>query len=204
MLMDEYQDPIAASKQEAQVDFFNRNYKPGNILDIGCGSGTQFEWFPVTHAIEPNPARMKKAEARDNVIVMQGWAENLPYQDMFFDTVTWHSGFYFARSRLEALSEINRVLKIKGSFIFEITTWTTFPIIDTVDEESFIHYIRNCGFEILERRKSPYSTGWQHEVMFAVEKTRDFNWRYFCMPHVPGKIRNFLEERDWYMTPEDK
>lgn len=180
-------------------EFVGRNLVFGPILDIGCGKGDTFDVLPITHAVEPNCGRMKVAKERGKgrVSVMRGWLEFLPFKNEMFSSVLSWGTFTYARSPIEALIEVNRVLRKQGVFIFDVVTKTNLPICFAVEIESFIRYVQLFGFTLLERREF---AGPDVRVALTVRKDREFEPERFLIPQVVGgEINNFLYRRDWFL-----
>ena len=207
VLKDEYEDSIqntniyedSLSGADILYDFFKRNFKPGEVLDLGCGSGDIFEQLPeITYAIEPNPKRFEQAKqkTKEKVVLMQSWCENTRFLDSEFSTVLTWGCFCFVRSPMEALIEINRILEISGIFILDVNRSSPFAIVQTVDISSFIRWVSLFGFELVEKRsiESDFS---QDRVALAFCKIENFNYRNFLMPQCVGTINNYLPKRDW-------
>ncbi len=103
--------------------------KGAKILDIGFGNGALIKKLSKTldakfYGIDISEDMVNKAkrENRDEVntnkvILQQGEAENLPYNDDFFDTVYTVNTVYFWENADKVLDEIRRVLKDGGNFI---------------------------------------------------------------------------------------
>ena len=182
--------------------FVERNIRNGRILEIGCGSGNLFGVFPITHAIEPNYQRYLRAvqNSKGKVIVKRGWIEAIPFRSNYFDTVLCLGTFCFIRSEDEALIEVNRVLKKHGVFIFDVVEETTLPLAKTTNAKCFVNRLKLFGFEVIEFRRYYSEIENSKKVYLAVEKCRNFDYRYLKLPQlVGGEIKNFLKERDWWL-----
>ena len=93
-----------------------------SLLDIGCG--TAFKLIPIcvylnlVVGLEPNYELLKKAQINmqqqqiENVLLVNGRAENLPFPNSYFDIVT-------AMLAPHNAEEIHRVLKPEGVAIVE-------------------------------------------------------------------------------------
>jgi ubiquinone/menaquinone biosynthesis C-methylase UbiE len=99
----------------------------GNILEIGFGTGVNLPCYPsavsLVTAIDPNPGMVPFARSyASNGNVMVRWsiasAERLPFADMMFDTVVSTWALCSIPQVSLALSEIYRVLKPNGRFLF--------------------------------------------------------------------------------------
>jgi len=91
----------------------------GNLLDIGCGNGQylnvirQFGWN--TYGIEPSESAVNIARSI-GLDVKRGTAENIQYEDNFFDVVRIWNVLEHTIFPRRALSEAARVLK-KGAYL---------------------------------------------------------------------------------------
>ena len=99
----------------------------GNVLEIGCGAGANFELYGdgVTGvvAIEPDPFMLKRASARaaelgGRIQVREESAEQLPFGDASFDTVVSTWNMCSVPDFRRALTEVRRVLKPEGEYRF--------------------------------------------------------------------------------------
>lgn len=179
-------------------EFFERNYQPGSVLDVGCGKGDTFLEFPITHALEPNPGRLKRAKEKGKVIVRRGWLENIPFKDKQFSTALCWGTMCYARSVKEAMVEISRVLRVGGIFIFDVVVKTNLPIAYGVEINSFLRHVLLYGFTLMEQREF---IGPDTRVAIALRKDEDFDFRRLLMPQmVGGKINNYLPRRDWFLS----
>jgi len=198
-----YNDNLSGDKllRDLVANHKNKDLMP--LIDIGCGSGTLFGEFYITHAIEPNLKRYTKARERGEehgVEVKQGYMENIPFENNFFKCVVNWGTFCFVRSTIESLAEVNRVLKNQGIFIFDVVLHTTLPIAQTVEENSFINYLNTCGFSLLKRQQ--FGPKYHRRLGLVVEKVAPFSHKSFLLPQMTGKhlvVNNYLESRDWYL-----
>ena len=99
----------------------------GKVLEIGFGTGINLPCYPPTiqqlTVIEPNPGMNRRAEKRINqnritIDWHRGTAEHLPFADETFDSVVSTFTLCSVRQVNQALSEIYRVLKPEGQFLF--------------------------------------------------------------------------------------
>jgi ubiquinone/menaquinone biosynthesis C-methylase UbiE len=99
----------------------------GDILEIGAGTGANFEYYPdaarVT-ALEPDPFMLKKAETklaalgRTNINLQLLPAERLPFDDASFDAVISTLVLCTVDDVPRALAEMRRVLRPGGELRF--------------------------------------------------------------------------------------
>ncbi|MDC3263467.1 class I SAM-dependent methyltransferase [Pelagibacterales bacterium] len=98
----------------------------GRVLEIGIGSGLNFKYYnniSEVFAVEPDGILLEKAKVRaqqNNISlnIQQISAEQLPFEDDFFDTVISTYTMCSIANLSLALNEIKRVLKKEGKLIF--------------------------------------------------------------------------------------
>lgn len=99
----------------------------GDILEIGFGSGINLRFYPVevqkVTVIEPNHALSTMAKKRIKLykIKVESYfqsADTLPFPDNTFDTVVSTYTLCSIKNIDNALSEIHRVLRTNGQFLF--------------------------------------------------------------------------------------
>lgn len=99
----------------------------GEVLEIGAGTGLNFEYYPDTVTrlvtVDPNPGMKRKARRRASKAGLhtehhQITAETLPFDDAQFDAVISTWTLCSISDPLQALREIHRVLRQDGVFRF--------------------------------------------------------------------------------------
>lgn len=99
----------------------------GDILEIGAGTGANFEYYPAearVTALEPDPFMLKKAETklaalgRANVMLQLIPAERLPFDDASFDVVISTLVLCTVSDVPRSLAEMRRVLRPGGELRF--------------------------------------------------------------------------------------
>lgn len=98
------------------------------IVDVGTGAGfTAFAAAPFARRvlatdITPEMLRQTRAQAKDrgvvNVDLVAAEAESLPFDDGSVDVVTCRQAAHHFHDLRRVLSEVQRVLKVGGAFIF--------------------------------------------------------------------------------------
>ncbi|MBA2410907.1 MAG: methyltransferase domain-containing protein [Gammaproteobacteria bacterium] len=99
------------------------------VLDIGCGTGALLDRLTRAHplarlaGVDPVPEMLSVARRRlaESVELREGWAERLPFEAQQFDVVVSCNAFHYIRQPVEALREMDRVLRPGGRLI--ITDW---------------------------------------------------------------------------------
>jgi ubiquinone/menaquinone biosynthesis C-methylase UbiE len=97
----------------------------GRVLEIGAGTGSQLRWYTpgadVT-ALEPDAlmlerARLRATQAAARVSLVDGRAEQLPFEDASFDTAVSVFSLCSVTDLAAALSELRRVLVPGGTLL---------------------------------------------------------------------------------------
>ena len=160
-------------------------------LDVGCGRGSEtvFDFL-----LDPCPER-----AATNPKVKHGWLECLPFGPRYIGFVQAWGVLCFVRSLVESMMEVNRVLRSGGIFVFDVVTYTTMPLAQTVDGPSFIRWAGLFGFEL--QAQIPFGWEYHRRLGLRLKKVSDFDPARFRMPQSDtGKIHNYLTTRDWFMV----
>ena len=118
---DLYQDHVYGNRKK---DLFQALH--GSVLEIGAGTGVNLPFLPKDihwTGIEPNPFMHRfvheKAQMLDlNIDLQIGRAERLAFQDFQFDCVLSTLVLCSVSELEQTLSEIRRVLKPQGHFVF--------------------------------------------------------------------------------------
>ena len=142
--------------------------KPWNVLDLGCGTGSYIEiqsglkqhknirW----HGADPNDEMLEIAREKAPVAIFhKAGAEDLPFDENFFDYVTSRFSFHHFADRNRALQEIFRVLKPGGYFKIvnlapELSqSWWIFryfPAAIKIDEQRFwgLEFLKSQTIEV--------------------------------------------------------
>jgi ubiquinone/menaquinone biosynthesis C-methylase UbiE len=131
------------------------------------------------------PCWSKRKGRVPNVRLIQGLAEEMPYEPESFDVIVNHYAFHHFTEKSRVLDEVTRVLKKNGIYkmrniaIHEMAKWWVYQ------------YFPSAYFEDLKRF-------WQKELIFNELSNREFNVRLeYRMEQV--KVADYLgyaENRD--------
>lgn len=93
------------------------------MLEIGYGTGVNFQYYNPSavksiSALDIKPAATKKTKENLPINFYTGRAESLPFENESFDTVAETLVFCSVENLNTAISEVLRVLKPNGLFIF--------------------------------------------------------------------------------------
>lgn len=123
------------------LDNINYDSKVKTVLDIGFGGGfpllelsQRFDDKTTFYGIDIDAISFKKLNETilknnvPNVVVLHESAENLPFNNNYFDLIVSNNGINNVEDVAKAISECARVCKSSGEFIF------TFNLFDTYSE----------------------------------------------------------------------
>ena len=126
----------------------------GKILDVACGTGLNFSFFPAGNAItavDISPrmldlARQKAADLKLNAQMHMMNAEKLEFEDGTFDTVTSTLSTCTFPDPIQALREIKRVCRPNGLILLlehghSNVSW----LANFQDRNVLQHYHQNAG-----------------------------------------------------------
>ncbi|MEM4134265.1 MAG: class I SAM-dependent methyltransferase [Candidatus Micrarchaeia archaeon] len=116
---------------------FSKEWKPGKLLDIGCGSGRNllhfaekgFDWYGIDFSKEMIKMAIENF-TRKNINVKRrlkvGDMTELPFPDESFDYIISIASFHHLpkEEQLKAIKEMKRVLKENGEMI--ISVWNKY------------------------------------------------------------------------------
>src|SRR5271165_1566347 len=114
------------------------NLKPGDrVLDLGCGAGWASRMIAKAVANGNNPGQVvgldvademiRRARAgsidHDNVMFVVGSAQQIPWEENFFDKILSVESFYYYADQERALAELFRVMAPKGELYILINLY---------------------------------------------------------------------------------
>ncbi len=131
-------------------------------LDIGFGFG-----FPLIelamrlgstskiYGIDPGKAGMERTRLKlkytdvQNIELIEGAAETMPFENNFFDLIVSNNGLNNVQDLTKVLAECNRVSKMTAQFVFTFNTNRTFiELYDAFREVLREHGLRECEEKI--------------------------------------------------------
>lgn len=124
------------------------------FLDIGCGAGyamqiAEKELGCDCSGIDPDPGAHGVGrylnEMVDNQKIIQGYAENLPFEEKSFDVVFSSHVLEHVNNEQKSLQEMKRVLKDDGILIIGMPT-TAMTLISFISQLFFLTHVRVYEF----------------------------------------------------------
>lgn len=159
--------------------------RPGErVLDLGCGSGwaTRLlarmvadgpEGFGQVVGVDVSDEMVRQARAAskdfENVLYVYGSAQQIPWEENYFDKVLSVESFYYYPDQERALTELFRVMAPKGRLFILINLYKDNPYsLQWVDKlkvpvhvrsaDEYIDLLKKHAFENVEARKIPDDT----------------------------------------------
>ena len=99
---------------EITGEIINNTIPDGICLDVGCGVLETPYYMKVADSVEFFGIDPYKEVKRRTFVFKEGYAENLPWEDKFFDGVLFATSLDHVKSPAASISEAHRVLKDDG------------------------------------------------------------------------------------------
>ena len=156
----------------------------GKVLEIGCGAGTVAAHLSNKHgmqivATDADPEQVQLAKSHygehENLRFCQADATDLPFENAEFEMVLSLNVFHHIGDWGGVLSEVNRVLKPKGYFVFHDLAYSKLAVIIlrplvrnyglyTVGD--IVEGSKSRGLEIVYRRQPSRRMFAEHSLVF--------------------------------------
>ncbi len=142
----------------------------GKILEIGCGTGANFELYPPKCDAVSSELSIKMLEFASTKLVgnklVQADAQNLPFAESSFDAAIATLVFCSVPDPTKGFAELRRVIRPGGTLVllehvrppgtlghmFDILNLATVRIIEDHFNRETAQTVIDAGFEITERR----------------------------------------------------
>jgi len=156
--------------------------KPGErVLDLGCGAGWATRILARLVADEPQGRgqvvgldiademiRRARAASRDfpNIMYVWGSAQQIPWEENFFDKVLSVESFYYYPDQHRVLHELFRVMAPRGRLFILINLYKDNPYslrwveelkvkVHALSEAEYVELLKQHAFEQVEARRIP-------------------------------------------------
>ncbi len=133
--------------------------KTDALLDVGCGTAFSLDYFDVREAYGIDPAKELLKQYKGDGIVMQGVAEDLPFEDNRFDSVVSLTAMQNFSNVVKACQEMRRV----GKDRFLLSVLKKSPHCASI-EEQVREVFHDFAISRLEEEK---------DYLFVIKKERD-------------------------------
>jgi len=165
-----------------------------NLLDIGCGTGwaviyiaRTVNWKGNFFGIDISDGMIEKAinnsKGFDNINFQKVNAEQIPFQDNFFDKIICTNSFHHYPNPDKVMSEINRVLKLTGRIY----------ILDVTSDDFFIKWV-NKKVQNKEPAHVSFHSSFEYKELFLKNGLRLIKSKRITYPlkiHIAEKQKNF-------------
>jgi ubiquinone/menaquinone biosynthesis C-methylase UbiE len=110
-------EELHKKEQLKKVELIKKHLKlkvSDKLLDVGCGTGLTTEpWKCKRYGVDPAPKLLEKSRDKDKIEYKLAPAENIPYDDNYFDVVISVTAIQNFQDIEKGLKEIKRVGKEK-------------------------------------------------------------------------------------------
>jgi ubiquinone/menaquinone biosynthesis C-methylase UbiE len=93
------------------------------VLDLGGGAGRVAKFFSAKGleiaVLDPSAGMISECKKKGGINCIAGVAENIPFDDLYFDKIIIIDAFHHFQNHGKAIPEIRRVLKENGKLIIE-------------------------------------------------------------------------------------
>lgn len=175
------------------------NNKSLRVLNLGAGGTSLVDDFNELvdsvdgiskvdlFVLEPSESRRVRMDEDANFV--SGWAENINIDDSFFDLIISWGVLCFVRSLPETMIELNRKLRSGGLLILDVVSYSTMPLPQTTNPDSFVRYASLFGFDLYSR--IPFGFRWHSREGFLFKRSRRFKSENLRMPQSVGVYVTF-------------
>src|SRR5215470_15034134 len=181
------------------------NLRPGErVLDLGCGSGWATRLLArlvgdgpegfgqvVGLDVSDEMVRVAREQSRDfeNILYVWGSAQQIPWEENFFDKVLSVESFYYYPDQDRALKELFRVMAPKGRLLILINLYKDNPYslqwvdklrvpVQVRSEAEYLDLLKNHAFDDVAARRipdpSPTPRDYSGQSFNSVEDLREF------------------------------
>jgi len=162
----------------------------GKVLEIGCGAGTVAAYLSnklgmhvIAFDADPEQVQLAKSHysEHEKLRFYQADATNLPFENAEFEMVLSLNVFHHIGDWGCALSEVNRVLKPKGYFVFHDLAYSKFvttifrPIVKNYGLytiKDIIEGLRTRELEIVYKGEPSGMVLTEHSIIFQKNQSR--------------------------------
>jgi len=163
------------------------------VLDIACGTGlflkrlTERVDHPELFGIDRVPAMLDAAKENigQQATLLEGEAENLPFDDAAFDLVTSTNALHYFPNAISAVQEMRRVISPNGNLIItdwcrnyfwmrllnRTLSWTEQAHVHTFTTAELEQNLSENGFKVVSKTRNRIDWFWGLMTIHAKPKT---------------------------------
>ena len=164
------------------------------VLDIACGTGLLLKSFaeradrPALVGIDRVPAMLDAAKENigQQATLLEGEAENLPFDDAGFDLITSTNALHYFEDATAALQEMRRVISPGGNLVItdwcrdyfwmrllnRILPWTQHAHVHTYTSAELEQKLSQSDFKIVCKTRKKINWFWGLMTIHATPKTK--------------------------------
>lgn len=163
------------------------------VLDIACGTGlllknlAERDDHPALIGIDRVPAMLDAAKKNigKQVALLEGEAENLPFDDAGFDLIASTNALHYFPDSITALQEMRRVISPGGSLVItdwcrdyfwmrllnRILPWTQHAHVHTYSTTELEQKLLENGFKVVSKSRKKINWFWGLMTIHATPKS---------------------------------
>jgi len=152
------------------------------VLDIACGTGLLLKSLaervdhPELVGIDRVPAMLDAAKENigKQATLLEGEAENLPFDDAGFDLITSTNALHYFPDAIAALQEMRRVISPSGNLVItdwcrnyfwmrllnRLLPWTQHAHVHTFTTAELEHQLSQSGFKVVGKSRKKIDWFW--------------------------------------------
>ncbi|RLA34104.1 MAG: hypothetical protein DRR11_03820 [Gammaproteobacteria bacterium] len=152
------------------------------VLDIACGTGLLLKSLaervdhPELVGIDRVPAMLDAAKENigKQATLLEGEAENLPFDDAGFDLITSTNALHYFPDAIAALQEMRRVISPSGNLVItdwcrnyfwmrllnRLLPWTQHAHVHTFTTAELEHQLSQSGFKVVGKTRKKIDWFW--------------------------------------------
>ena len=164
------------------------------VLDIACGTGLLLKSFaeradrPALVGIDRVPAMLDAAKENigQQATLLEGEAENLPFDDAGFDFITSTNALHYFPDATAAVQEMRRVISPSGNLVItdwcrdyfwmrllnRILPWTQHAHVQTYTTAELEQKLSQSDFKIVGKTRKKINWFWGLMTIHATPKTK--------------------------------
>ena len=164
------------------------------VLDVACGTGLLLKSFaeradrPALVGIDRVPAMLDAAKENigQQATLLEGEAENLPFDDAGFDLITSTNALHYFPDVTAAVQEMRRVISPSGNLVItdwcrdyfwmrllnRILPWTQHAHVQTYTTAELEQKLSQSDFKIVGKTRKKINWFWGLTTIHATPKTK--------------------------------